>query len=157
MTISLGGSLPAGAAIAEARRRSVNVRWVLDRLPADACVRWPGRHDRQGYGWIASQVSHLAHRYIWILLFREPALPELDHVRKRGCRFRDCCNPAHLEPVTTAENARRRAEAAETCSNGHPYVDDDIYWYRGKRYCRACRRDNDRHRPSGGARARRAA
>jgi hypothetical protein len=27
----------------------------------------------------------------------------LDHL----CRNRSCCNPAHLEPVTTAENVRR--------------------------------------------------
>ncbi len=148
-------SISVADRVAEARRRSVNVRKVLDQLPSDDCVRWPGQHDRQGYGNIKSRVTRLAHRYIWILLLGEPPLPELDHVRDRGCRFRDCCNPAHMEPVTAAENARRRVAPNEACINGHPYADGDIYWYHGKRLCRACRRNIDRLRPSGGARARR--
>lgn len=128
--------------------KSSNVRWVLDQLPSEGCVEWPGMRDRQGYGVIASPITHLAHRYIWILLNGEPELPELDH----RCRNRSCVNPAHLEPVTAAENAARRAAARLTCPNGHPYTSDNVYHYGGYRMCRTCRRAADRRRPSGGAR-----
>jgi hypothetical protein len=137
----LTGNLPKG------RIRSVNVQKVLDLLPTDQCVDWPGQRDRQGYGAIDSEISHLAHRYVYLLLNEKPDLPELDHT----CRRRSCVNPAHLDPVTTAENARRRVEATR---HGHPYG-DDVYVFRGRRYCRECRRAADRRRPSGGARAKR--
>lgn len=132
-----------------ARKKSVNVRYVLDQLPTDQCVEWPSTLDRQGYGVIASHTTHLAHRYIWILLNGKPDLPELDHL----CRNTRCCNPAHLEPVTTAENARRRVAATLACRNGHEYTPENVYTYRGGRMCRACRRAADRRRPSGGQRA----
>lgn len=35
----------------------------------------------------------------------------LDHVVAWGCRHKNCVNPAHLEPVTAAENTRRAMEA----------------------------------------------
>ena len=149
--VSLAGALPPR--IAEAIRRSRNVRKVLERLPTDQCVPWPGTLDRQGYGVIASKTTHLAHRYVYILLNGVPTLPELDHT----CRNRSCANPAHLEPVTTAENAKRRAEATTQCPNGHPYTEENTYRSaQGWRYCRECRRAADRRRGSGGARARRA-
>lgn len=126
--------------------RSVNVRMVLAQLPTDECVRWPGTVHPNGYGVIASKLTPLAHRWIWIYLYGPPDLPEIDHL----CRNTACCNPAHLEPVTAAENARRRATATLTCRNGHPW--DDVYLRNGWRYCRHCRRNNDRKRPSGSAR-----
>lgn len=33
--------------------------------------------------------------------------PTLDHVYTWGCRYRACCWPEHLEPVTKAENSSR--------------------------------------------------
>jgi hypothetical protein len=32
---------------------------------------------------------------------------QVDHVAARGCVTLTCCNPAHLEAVTNAENSRR--------------------------------------------------
>lgn len=32
---------------------------------------------------------------------------EIDHVAARGCIYKTCINPAHLEPVTHGENRRR--------------------------------------------------
>jgi hypothetical protein len=43
---------------------------------------------------------------------------EIDHL----CRVRNCVNPAHLEPVTGAENKRRSREARgiyDQCPKGH--------------------------------------
>lgn len=68
----------------------------------------------------------------------------LDHL----CRVRNCVNPAHLEPVTVAENNRRglgwsgRNVAKTHCPQGHPYDDQNtIRLQRGGRRCRACNRE----------------
>lgn len=49
------------------------------------------------------------HRIAYTVLVE--AIPEgltLDHVKARGCTSTLCCNPAHLEPVSMAEQVRRR-------------------------------------------------
>ena len=50
----------------------------------------------------------LVHRLAYELAVAPiPADHDIDHVRDRGCTRRDCCNPAHLEAVSHAENNRR--------------------------------------------------
>ncbi|QIS06795.1 HNH endonuclease [Nocardia brasiliensis] len=77
-----------------------------------------------------------------------PAGLVLDH----RCRNRRCCNPSHLEPVTsrentlrgsgpTAINARKRA-----CARGHRYTTANTYRRGGYRYCRQCIVINARNR-----------
>ena len=64
-----------------------------------------------------------------------PATMQLDHL----CRERACCNPAHLEPVTQAENIRRGEAVKTHCPQGHPYEGDNLYIdSRGKRRCKTC-------------------
>ena len=71
-----------------------------------------------------------------------PAGLEIDHL----CRVRNCVNPAHLEPVTHAENIRRGtgplAENARKteCVHGHPLEGANLYVRPGDghRQCRAC-------------------
>jgi hypothetical protein len=67
-----------------------------------------------------------------------PAGLSLDHL----CRNPPCFNPAHLEPVTHAENMRRGHFGRKTsCPQGHPYDDaNTIYNPDGSRQCRTCRR-----------------
>lgn len=71
---------------------------------------------------------------------------ELDHL----CRNRACCNPAHLEPVTTGENIRRgntgKKERDKThCPAGHAYAGANLFVTKaGHRVCRACRNRRSR-------------
>lgn len=120
------------------------------------CLRWQGPKHSQGYG-LCGEVgngSQYAHRVAYERAFG--AIPDglvVDHVRDRGCRYRDCVEPAHLEAVTQVENARRggfeggdwgQADKTE-CPSGHPYDAANTYVWtdqktgRQERGCRACR------------------
>lgn len=120
--------------------RSVHVRAVLRMLPTTQCVPWPGKLTKAGYGHISSRFTHKAHRYVWIIFNGVPLLPELDHL----CRNPRCVNPAHLEPVTHAENHRRRAAAMTECRRGHEFNEANTYYRAdGRRQCRICARRLD--------------
>lgn len=97
----------------------------------------------------------LAHRIaLWSLAGQEPG-ESVDHichtndpfcVSNDECVHRRCCNPAHLEPVSAAENARRRkGRVKDACIYGHPMVGDNVYRSpTGARACRTCvQRRND--------------
>ena len=61
----------------------------------------------------------------------------IDHFH---CGNKSCCNPAHLEPVTQAENSRRASYRKPYCERGHPHNEENSYFTsNGTRYCRACR------------------
>ena len=66
------------------------------------CWVWTAFRMPNGYGQFDKQY---AHRWAYEHLRGEiPEGLELDHL----CRVRHCVNPWHLEPVTHAENHRRR-------------------------------------------------
>lgn len=114
----------------------------------NGCWQWIGTINRDGYGeiHIAGVRTHAtaAHRFAYeILVAPIPAGLSIDHL----CRNPGCVNPAHLEPVTLAENTRRqllhqsRREHKSVCPHGHPLEGNNIYLRhdRGHRECRTCK------------------
>ena len=95
---------------ADLRRRSYVCNHIVeDRFfskvdKTESCWLWKGCLHPEGYGTFRNGKAVLAHVFSWQLV--NGAVPnrlELDHL----CRIRQCVNPAHLEPVTHAENVRR--------------------------------------------------
>ncbi len=123
-----------------------------ERPDLDPCWLWLGAAGADGYGDIrTSGTGHRsAHRYTYITLVG--AIPEgltLDHL----CRVHACCNPAHLEPVTSRENNLRGVSPAAVnarkadCGQGHSLAGDNlIALSRGGRRCKTCHRDSMRAR-----------
>lgn len=111
----------------------------------DGCWLWTGCQVQNGYGQFRFDGrTGLAHR--WAYEHFVGPIPDgldLDHL----CRVRHCVNPAHLEPVTRAENLHRgkgngfQLNAAKThCAQGHPFSGHNlIIGKNGQRLCRACK------------------
>lgn len=119
-------------------------RPVIERLMArtektDGCWLWRGPVMANGYGAMNTRGrSRLVHRQSYEE--HVGAIPEglhLDHL----CSVRNCLNPAHLEPVTPAENARRAGQRKTYCKWGHEFTPDNTYVEPtfGRRSCVACR------------------
>lgn len=83
------------------------------------CRLWTAGKQGVGYGtfyWNGRR--QLAHRVAYELVIGPvPPLHQVDHVRSRGCRHRNCVNPEHLEAVSLEENVRR-AQVGERARNG---------------------------------------
>jgi hypothetical protein len=88
--------------------------------PVSGCWLWSGVQNGRGYGQVHwNDRMRYVHRVAYELLAGSIGEGlELDHVADRGCAFKHCCNPAHLEPVTHRENMRRALETSE-CPAGH--------------------------------------
>jgi len=97
------------------------------------CWIWTGYITDDGYGGKALGVPAHVAAYVEIVGPVPDGL-ELDHL----CRVHACCNPAHLEPVTHAENMRRCRKPL--CGRGHDYEANLYVSPQGQRQCRACRK-----------------
>lgn len=97
----------------------------------DGCWEWSGPLTQAGYGrlnivdryWYTHRLSYELH--VGVI----PSDRHIDHL----CRNRKCCNPAHLEPVTSRENTLRSpvskaaVNAVKThCDHGHELADDNL-------------------------------
>ena len=100
--------------------------------------------DKDGY---ARYRGEGVHRIVYKTLVGEiPAdRPVIDHVKARGCTWRNCCRPDHLEAVTVRTNTMRGSSfsavnaAKDECDHGHPFDLLNCYWRPdGHRDCRIC-------------------
>jgi len=95
-----------------------------------------------GYNALGRNITRYVHRFVYE--YEVGPIPDdlvLDHL----CRVTNCCNPAHLEPVTPAINVERGVGPTATrgrqthCTNGHPLSGSNLYvTSRGYRECRTC-------------------
>lgn len=111
------------------------------------CWVWTASKMNGGYGQVIIMNGKRgrpvpAHRVAWELA--NGAIPDgkyLDHL----CRNRACVNPAHLQPVSNAENILRGVSPSATnkrkthCIHGHKLTEDNIYRPPKRPHTRQCR------------------
>lgn len=130
---------------------------ILERLTSRididdrGCWNWRGATNSNGYGCIGAQGKvQLTHRVSYELHVGPISDGlQIDHL----CRNRICINPAHLDPVTAAEHAKRSLRARAThCINGHLLEGDNLHLRTREngqvhRGCKTCRREGKRVAP----------
>lgn len=124
---------------------------LRSRLAVNAetgCHEWSGYVEAKGYARLRDENGkrRLVHRLAYEAAVG-PIPPGLtiDHL----CRNKRCCNPAHLEPVTRAENTRRgnqftMGRRSPTCRRGHPFTPDNTVMQKPGRTCRTCKQERER-------------
>jgi hypothetical protein len=113
---------------------------VEDRGHSTPCWIWQLCQDRRGYGDCSFDGVHTrAHRVAYsVFVGPIPEGLEIDHL----CRVTTCCNPDHLEAVTSQENLRRAVWArnlrfhASECSCGAKLTEASRA--KGRTQCKPC-------------------
>lgn len=121
-------------------------RFIRKIVVEDGCWVWTGARNPKGYGSVSAgkNASALAHRVTYTMAHGSiPDGLQLDHT----CLNTSCVNPAHLEPVTNAENMRRRFALQTHCVKGHPLAGDNLRYSpkndgSTRRVCMACHREH---------------
>lgn len=114
--------------------------------PNSGCWLWLGGGVPRGYGRInvgGRDGGHVyAHRVAYVLGggALQPGL-DVHHL----CNVPQCVNPDHLRQVTHRENVlvsdgvSARCARQTHCRHGHLLEGENLYRWRGKRFCRRCR------------------
>lgn len=138
-------------------RAKVWGRIIANVAPTNAgCWEWMKFKNEDGYGAVSVKRRMVTVHQVALAISIGGAWPpplEVDHL----CRNRSCCNPDHLEVVTSGENSRRgkapevtgeRQRNKTHCPAGHPYDEKNTYRNprTGYRLCRPCRARRERDR-----------
>lgn len=98
----------------------------VERRGSNECWHWQAGTNKRGYGVFRIKDKYCyAHRVAYTIA-RGP-IPDgmtIDH----GCRVHGCVNPAHLTPMTGAENSTLGNLLVETCRKGHPRTPENLYY-----------------------------
>lgn len=124
-------------------RRPISERLWERVVKSNGCWEWTGPCSDGGYGVISTggREGRLlrTHRVAYELL--SGPIPDglhIDHL----CKNRKCCNPAHLEPVTQAENNRRAFANHTHCPRGHELPPKTKPGVR-RPQCKECKKEYD--------------
>lgn len=119
--------------------------WAKVEEDDRGCWVWQAAVKGHGYGsFHLNGALRSAHRLVWENLVGPiPDGLTIDHL----CRNKLCVNPAHLEPVTAAENLRRRYREQTHCLRGHLLAGANLsIKTNGTRRCKACHNARNRAR-----------
>lgn len=146
-----GGGGGTGTGTGPGRPNAVGRFMAKVAKQLNGCWHWTGALQSRGYGSMGAGrggKSMLAHRFSYEHFVGPiPEGMQIDHVcHSRDavcpggkCVHRRCVNPAHLEPVSQLENARRSVPARKThCEQNHEFSPENTRYKNGTRVCRAC-------------------
>lgn len=129
--------------VRQGQRRPIEDRFWEKVNKGESCWLWTATVNAGGYGTFFPQGRGGVRAHRWSYEHLVGPIPEgldLDHL----CRVRHCVNPAHLEPVTRAENVRRGLHGVRNgkthCNHGHKFTPETSHFSpSGRRHCRICR------------------
>jgi hypothetical protein len=132
----------------EARKRATLADMGAWRNEETGCLLYLGSiNPVSGYGYLSHRPAHrIAYEEAYGPI---PSGLTIDHVYARGCRYKNCIEPSHLEAVSRAENNRRAAVVRTRrthCKQGHELSGRNLrVRHKGSYLERICRRCvNDR-------------
>lgn len=131
--------------IPEEDRPRLKKRLLSHRKISKGCWIWTAYVQKNGYGWsnINHKISVSSHRLSYLVYIGD--IPEgycIHHI----CRVKACFNPKHLQAVTVKEHLKLDEHPAYLasqkthCIRGHEFNEENTFWKKGRRICRACRR-----------------